>query len=186
MSVLNPALGKTVSALSLTVQNVATDGTLTNAVNGTDAFGTSGIVAPAAINVATLVVSSNALHTSSYTVTLGILDEFELTASKVTENIRGLDRPHAHNVPIALAYGFTISEILRPGDEACQLAGIWFGGNTKIVKCVFAARRRRWTLYGVMTDYVENYAQGKNIGRLTCRPCNVGASSVAIATGVDR
>ncbi len=183
MSVLNPALGKTVSALNLTVQNVSTAGALTNAVNGTDGFGSP---VATAINIATLVTSSNALHTATYTVTLGILDEFELTASKVTENIRGLDRPHAHNVPISLAYGFTISEILRPQAAFCQLAGIWFGGNTKIVKTVFAARRRRWTLYGIMTDYIESYAQGKNVGRLTCRPVNVGATSVAIATGVDR
>lgn len=186
MSVLNPALGKHVSACNLTVQNVTAAGVLTDAVNGTDAFGTGSISPPAAINVAQLVVSTGTLLTSAYTVTLGILDELELTGSKVTENIRGLDRPHAHNVPISLAYGFTVSEIMRPAAQFNQLAGIWFGGNSKIVKLIFAARRRRYTVYGVMTDYVESYAQGKNLGRLTCRPCNVGASSVAIATAVDR
>ncbi len=183
MSVVNPQLGKHVSAVLLTVQNITTAGGVSDAVNGTDGFGNP---AATAINVATLVTSTGALHTSGFAVSLGILDELELTASKVTENIRSVNRTRSHNVPLSLAYGFTVTEIMRPAAAACQLAGIWFGGNTKLVKLVFARARRRYTIYGTMTDYVEAYAHGKNVGRLTCRPANIGSTSVAIATAVDR
>lgn len=172
MSVINPLLGKYVTACSLQVQAVATTGALTASV--------------ATVNLATLVTTTGVLH-SNLAFTVGLLDELDLQFSKTTENIRPMNRTRAHHVPLTLSAGFTVSEILQSnGATSNQLAGIWHKGETKIVLLTFAAARRKYLVYGVMTDYVETLAQGKNVGRLTCRPCNVGTSTVTISTGADR
>lgn len=164
-------LGKHVTQVVATIQDVASDGTLTDASTGTFLAG--------------LTTSTGALH-STLAFTQGLVDELEFSASKLTENVSPINRTRAHHVAVAVNYEFTLTEIMRMGSGNTLLAGIWHGGNSSIIKFEFTRARRKWLIYAVLVGLDEGLTRGKNVARLTCRLVDAGSGGLVLSTGADR
>jgi hypothetical protein len=172
MAVVPPwMLGRHVTQVVATVQDIASDGTLTDAATN--------------VTNASLVVTTGILH-STLAFVQGLVDEIEFGGTKVLENVTPIHRVRAHHVAVSIAYEFTLTEILRQGAGNTLLSGIWHLGNSSIYKLEFTRARRKWTVYGTGVSYQEGLVRGKNVGRLTCRMVDAGGGSVTFATGVDR
>ena len=111
-------------------------------------------------------------------VSTGVIDEFELNASRTTENIAAITQVTAHHVRIARRDSVSISEIMRTGQNACLLANLWYSstsGASDIVQFIFTRGGSTWTFYGVMLSYSESVVRGKNVARMTLGPVDIGA-----------
>jgi hypothetical protein len=146
-------LGRHVTTLVAQIQTIASDGTLSDAGGASD--------------VATLAASTGALG-SGLTFTTGLVDEFELQSTKLSENISAINRPRANMVPYSIRYSFTLTEIMRNGADRCRLAAIFYNGVSDLVKLTFSRARMTWTVYAVLTSYSESLQRGKNVARLSC------------------
>lgn len=166
-------VGRHISTVSLQVLAVGADGALSNAGSGE--------------TLAVLVANNGAgLFHVNFQHTVGILDTIDFSGDVATENISPTNRDRSHAVPITIAHSFTISEILRKGQNASRLAGIYYLGLTKYVRVIFTAGRRKWQAVQLLTSYDEGLnSRGQNTAQVTCGPVNAGADWILTDTGVD-
>ncbi len=145
-------LGRHITHLSVTMQTVTA---------------ATGALADSAV-IATLIDSDGTLHTD-LTHLQNISDVIEWTLRNETENIVGVSRNRANHVRVRYGGEFTLTEILRTGNDQCRLAACWFEATSRIAKIKFGRAGNLWTLYAKMSSYTEDYQRGKNVGVATFR-----------------
>jgi hypothetical protein len=113
----------------------------------------------------------------------GLVDELELNASKVTENISPVTETKAHHVSLGRRDSLTITEILRTGKittiSNCFLSNLWSSPTSRYVQLVFTRGGNTWSGYFLMQGYEETLRRGKNVGRMTLSMIDPGQTNAA-------
>jgi hypothetical protein len=169
-TVPNPLLGRFVARVKVTVQSVATDGTLTDSGGASD--------------VATIQDSTGDPYAGSptdLTISVSLLAELDFGQGSATENIPSVDRPFANHVRLRIAPRCTITEIRRQAADSARLAAVWHQGVSRYVKYEFARAGQYFTVYGRMNRCREDAGKGQNLTQLTIGPCGIAPT---LTTGV--
>jgi hypothetical protein len=135
-------------------------------------------------DTAILVGSTGQLSTGSLVFTVGKLGEVtDFGGTVEMENISSTSMPRSHNVMLTVGSAFSVSEILTRGQNTNRLASIFFNGQSKLAKFVYARGQERRTAYVVLTGYDDEVNRGRSEGRISCGPCDAGASTWAALYG---
>jgi hypothetical protein len=146
-----PALGKQVTAYSVTGQTVGADGTLTDAT------------------------------TTGVQPVLGTWEEIDITMEPETEEISASDASRQHTVVLKEAMRLRATEILQKqkpagaGANDKAQAWQWIASAYDVLKMTLTQGGDTYVMYFVRGSYERQTRKGKQLGTFTGMPCDPGA-----------